>query len=131
MSQSQNKLGWGGARENAGRKSTWNNKETCTIRIPRVFASKLYETAQKWDKEVGFQSDNDNNSRLPNLEFVSESRLVKLDTVTKLSQNSLPQLSEAVELAKYILAQKKSARISVAKFLTKLYSKTVKIEDLK
>ena len=42
--------GWGGARENAGRKSIWNNQETCTMRIPQIFARRLHELAQIWDK---------------------------------------------------------------------------------
>ena len=50
MNQENNRSSnWGGARENAGRKSTWNHKETCTIRIPKVFAPKLHEIAQKWE----------------------------------------------------------------------------------
>ena len=52
MNQEQNRSpNWGGARENAGRKSIWNHKETCTIRIPTGFAPKLHEIAQKWDKD--------------------------------------------------------------------------------
>ncbi|HAC61959.1 MAG TPA: hypothetical protein DCF68_00100 [Cyanothece sp. UBA12306] len=44
MNQEKNRSpNWGGARENAGRKSIWNHTETCTIRIPTVFAPKLHE----------------------------------------------------------------------------------------
>ncbi|EHJ09917.1 hypothetical protein CWATWH0003_5316 [Crocosphaera watsonii WH 0003] len=39
-------------------------------------------------------------------------------------------LSQAIDLAEQILRQKKSARISLAKFLSKLYNFPVKIEDL-
>jgi hypothetical protein len=38
---------WGGVRENAGRKSIWNHKETCTMRITKLFALKLHEIAKK------------------------------------------------------------------------------------
>ncbi|ACK72514.1 hypothetical protein PCC7424_4143 [Gloeothece citriformis PCC 7424] len=41
----------GGTRENAGRKSIWINQDTCTIRVPKIFAARLHEIAQKWDKE--------------------------------------------------------------------------------
>ena len=126
---------WGGARENAGRKSIWNHKETCTIRIPKVFASKLHEIAQKWDKKPALEFDI--NSKLPHNEYVSnssdeeiekktESSLRSFDSVTKTSQD----LSQAIDLAKHILRHKKSARISLAKFLSKLYNFPVKIEDL-
>jgi len=39
----------GGYRENAGRKSGWNYKDTCTIRIPKAFASQLVELARRLD----------------------------------------------------------------------------------
>ena len=104
---------WGGARENAGRKSIWKHKETCTIRIPQVFAPKLHEIAQKWDKD-------------PALENKTESSSESIDFVTKTNLD-LPQ---AIDLAKKILRHKKSARISLAKFLSKLYNSPVKLEDL-
>ncbi len=39
------------------RKSIWNNNETCTMRIPKVFAPKLHEIAQKWDKDPKLEFD--------------------------------------------------------------------------
>jgi hypothetical protein len=112
-----NKSSWGGARENAGRKSTWNNQETCTMRIPKVFAKRLYETAQKWDKEEYLEKETYSNSE-------------EFEPVTKSMSDLIIPLSDAIDLAKAILFQRKSARISLAKFLSKLYSTTVKSEDL-
>lgn len=40
----------GGHRDNAGRKSTWNNGDTQTIRVPKVFADQLIEIAKKLDR---------------------------------------------------------------------------------
>jgi hypothetical protein len=57
---------------------------------------------------------------------VTESSYLKNDSVTKTSLD----LSQAIDLAKQILRHKKSARISLAKFLSKLYNIPVKIEDL-
>ena len=125
MNQENNRSSnWGGARENAGRKSTWNHKETCTIRIPKVFAPKLHEIAQKWDKNSLIEFDT--NSSRQQFENGTESSQIKLDSVSKTSQD----LSQAIDLAEQILRQKKSARISLAKFLSKLYNLPVKIEDL-
>ncbi|CCQ58113.1 MULTISPECIES: hypothetical protein [Crocosphaera] len=125
MNQENNRSSnWGGARENAGRKSTWNHKETCTIRIPKVFAPKLHEIAQKWDKNSLIEFDT--NSSRQEVENGTESSQIKLDSVSKTSQD----LSQAIDLAEQILRQKKSARISLAKFLSKLYNFPVKIEDL-
>ena len=125
MNQENNRSSnWGGARENAGRKSTWNHKETCTIRIPKVFAPKLHEIAQKWDKNSLIEFDT--NSSRQEVENGTESSQIKLDSVSKTSQD----LSQAIDLAEQFLRQKKSARISLAKFLSKLYNFPVKIEDL-
>ena len=60
------------------------------------------------------------------LENQTKSNRDKIDSVTKTSQD----LSQAIDLAKHILRHKKSARISLAKILSKLYNFPVKIEDL-
>ncbi|MUG91248.1 hypothetical protein F7734_01560 [Scytonema sp. UIC 10036] len=39
----------GGKRENAGRKATWNNKDTITIRVPKIIAATVMELARKLD----------------------------------------------------------------------------------
>lgn len=127
---------WGGPRENAGRKSIWKHKETCTIRIPQVFALKLHEIAQKWDKDSSLEFDI--NSREPKDEWVShsthkdneletESSMRGFDSVTKTNRD----LSQAIDLARQILRPKKSSRISLAKFLSKFSNVPVQAEDLK
>jgi hypothetical protein len=136
MNQEKNRSSnWGGVRENAGRKSIWNHKETCTIRIPTVFAPKLHEIAQKWDKDpsleldinsISSQNESVANSSDPQVENVIESSQGYFESATKTSSD----LSQAMNLAKKILRHKKSARISLAKFLSKLYNSPVKIEDL-
>ena len=118
MNQEQNRSpNWGGARENAGRKSIWNHKETCTIGIPTVFAPKLHEIAQKWDKdpsvefEINSISPQDESvpfSREQQLENGTKSNQSAIDSMTKTSQD----LSQAIDLASAILRYKKSANLS-------------------
>ena len=136
MNQEKNRSpNWGGARENAGRRSIWNQKETCTIRIPTVFAPKLHEIAQKWDKDPSLEFEI--NSKSPKDEYVANSSEQQLENETKSSQSGIDSvtktihdLSLAIDLAKHILRHKKSARISLAKFLSKLYNFPVQTEDL-
>ena len=136
MNQEKNRNpNWGGSRENAGRKSLWNHKETCTIRIPTVFAPKLHEIAQKWDKDPSLEFEI--NSKSPQDEYVANSSQQQLENRTKSSQlnfdsvtKTSQDLSQAIDLAIAILRHKKSARISLAKFLSKLYNFPVKPEDL-
>jgi hypothetical protein len=133
-------LNWGGARDNAGRKSIWNHKETCTMRVPKVFVPKLHEIAQKLDKGTNIEfeikskfSQNDlvSSSNVPEkaskLEKATESSAQDIDFVTRTN----PDLSQAIDLAKQILQQKKSARISLAQFISKLYNVPVNAENLK
>ena len=97
MNQEQNRSpNWGGARENAGRKSIWNHKETCTIRIPTVFAPKLHEIAQKWDKDpsvefeinsISPQYESVANSSGQQLENGTQSNQLAIDSMTKTSQD--------------------------------------------
>ena len=136
MNQEQNRSpNWGGARECAGRKSIWNHKETCTIRIPTVFAPKLHEIAQKWDKDPSVESEI--NSIYPQDESVANSSEQQLENGTKSNQSAIDSmtktsqdLSQAIDLASAILRHKKSARIALATFLSKLYNFPVKTEDL-
>lgn len=137
--KTQKNSGWGGARENAGRKSIWNNSETCTIRIPQIFAQRLHEIAQIWDKEGIFEIDIHSSSsnyasvsqvKSQNLEKITDSSLANLDSATESKKGKINQLSEAIELAKKILRHNKSARISLARFLSRFYNTQVKIEDL-
>ena len=98
------------------------------MRIPRVFSQKLYELAQRWDKEGDIEA----HSRLNPSDFEKQtnSNWGDFDSVTKTNALQLPELSEAIDLAKQILNNRQSARISLAKFLSKLYSIPVNSEDL-
>jgi hypothetical protein len=42
--------GRGGKRKGGGRPSNWQQKPTCTIRVPEIFAKILVEIAQELDK---------------------------------------------------------------------------------
>lgn len=229
----------GGYRENAGRKSSWNHRDTCTIRIPKPFAEQLVELARRLDNGEIIDTETESNlehdsvtestelgvapldsptaqadkaasidieteSKLPDDDSVTESiraialdtesvtnqldKLINLDTETesKLSSNdtvtqsifsssdlltqpgyqpepeakydietksyladndnvtksklvsyhqtltqSIPDLKEAIALALTIVKAKKSARESIARLLSKLYSTQVSPDDLK
>lgn len=45
----------GGKREGAGRKSEWRHRETTVIRVPKIFASHLIETAKKLDQSTALE----------------------------------------------------------------------------
>lgn len=61
----------GGYRENAGRKSSWNHSDTCTIRIPKPFAEQLIELARRLDN--GEIIDTDTESKFRDTDLVTES----------------------------------------------------------
>ena len=190
----------GGYRENAGRKSGWNHRETCTIRIPKTFASQLVELARRLDNGEKFDTDteskwvekdfvtqsilvksgsgslaskelkkeekididtkskwvdddtvtisnltqpvslihqagqleasntdNDTKSILPKNDLVTQSNLVELNQTGCLT---IPDLKQALSIAKTIIKAKKSARESIARLLSKLYSASVSPDDL-
>ncbi|MBD2359196.1 hypothetical protein H6G41_32210 [Tolypothrix sp. FACHB-123] len=189
----------GGYRENAGRKSGWNHKDTCTIRIPKEFASQLVEIARRLDKgeeidndtesinkekdlvtksklvgslgdrefvhqsespfdidtkskslvddtvtesmsssvqsltqlqkqqELSAKFDFDTESRLPNFDIVTESSFLE---ISQTNHDFFPDKAFALKNAKTILTAKKSARESIARLLSKLYSTQVKADDL-
>jgi len=56
-----------------------------------------------------------------------DSRELESDLITK----SIPSYSQAIEIAKKILKHNKSARISIAKIISKIYLKSLSPEDLK
>ncbi len=67
----------GGYRENAGRKSSWNHTDTCTIRIPKPFAEQLVELARHLDN--GEVIDTETKSKLLGYDLVTESIQVEAD----------------------------------------------------
>ena len=95
----------------------------------------MSEIAQKWDKDpsvefeinsISPQDESVANSSEQQLENGTKSNQLAIDSMTKTSQD----LSQAIDLASAILRHKKSARISLAKFLSKLYNFPVQTEDL-
>ncbi len=125
----------GGRRENAGRKATWNHKDTITIRVPKVIATQVMEVARRLD--CGEHIDFVTKSIAAGVESVTESKAGDIETITKSipgdDENvtkSIATENEAIELAKKILKSKKSAIHSVAKLLSKLYSTSVSLSDL-
>lgn len=73
-------------------------------------------------------SDNDTESILPEYDNVTKSIQVSYhQTLTQ----SIPDLKEAIALAETIVKAKKSARESIARLLSKLYSTQVSPDDLK
>ena len=78
----------GGYRENAGRKSSWNHRDTCTIRIPKPFADQLVELARRLDN--GDIIDTETESNLPGDDSVTKSINIGadcLDFPTHLADN--------------------------------------------
>jgi len=121
--------GRGGKRENAGRKSNWKNQDTITIRVPRAIGSRVIEIAHRIDS--GETIELDTKSRTTQNETITQSNQeeqeLKSDYVTK----SILSYSQAIEIAKQILESKKSARISIAQIISKIYQQTLSPDDLK
>ncbi|KAB8313850.1 hypothetical protein SD81_014620 [Tolypothrix campylonemoides VB511288] len=146
----------GGRRENAGRKPIWKNKETITIRVPKLIATQVLELAHRLDSGENIELDTESKTSKINeiitksnlttqekeYDFVMDSNLEETEIITKsittsnllndeIITKSKTSITRAVEVAKKILKHKKSARISLAKLISKLYSLTVSPEDLK
>ncbi len=150
--------GWGGYREKSGRKSTWNNSETITIRIPKAFELELIRYARYLD--AGLILDNETDSSLRDDNFVTQSFFPIVDTINEefehetnssldarnapnttfqievVTESSLkvqPILSfmDAIFLAREIVQQKKCARISLARFISRFYLTPVNSESLR
>jgi hypothetical protein len=141
----------GGRRENAGRKPTWNNKDTTTIRVPKLIATQVMELAHRLDSgksiELDTESKPTNNdcvikSNFADYETITKSLLANHETIIQSNiesregksdfvTNSIPSYSQAIEIAKKILKHKKSARISIAKIISKIYEQTLSSDDLK
>ena len=141
----------GGRRENAGRKPTWNNKDTITIRVPKLIATQVMLLARRLDSGENIELDTE--SKFPDNEFVIKSSFADYETITKselenhqiiIQSNiesreresdfvteSIPSYSQAIEIAKKILKHKKSARISIAKIISKIYEQILSPDDLK
>lgn len=82
----------GGHREGAGRKSTWNNRETIVIRVPKVFAKQLLQIAQKLDR--GEQIEPVTKSKSKRIEKVTKSKR-QSDSVTNSKVDQLELVTES------------------------------------
>ncbi len=76
----------GGRRENAGRKATWKNPDTMTIRVPKIITAKVMELAHRLDSGEHIDLVSKSNSGAN--EFVTESITATFDSVTNLEQQS-------------------------------------------
>ncbi len=141
----------GGRRENAGRKPIWNNKDTITIRVPKLIATQVMELAHRLDS--GENIELYTKSKAEDSDFVIKSNSAKHENITKseaeineiITQSnqesreleddfvtkSILSYSQAIEIAKKIFKHKKSARISIATLISKIYEQTLSHEDLK
>jgi hypothetical protein len=55
------KSGRGGQRKGAGRKSTWQHRETCLLRVPVAIANELMQIAHKLDRGEILEFDTNSN----------------------------------------------------------------------
>ncbi|XHR80593.1 MAG: hypothetical protein ACFKPT_12590 [Gloeotrichia echinulata GP01] len=134
----------GGKRENAGRKPIWNNPDTCTIRVPKLIAQKVMQLAHRLDSGEEFDNDTNSNSviqaidinnqlELETKEIITESLLINHNPLNEDFDNITKSISPelAISMAKKILRHKKSARISIAKLISKLYNQNISPDSLK
>ncbi|XHR84952.1 MAG: hypothetical protein ACFKPT_12000 [Gloeotrichia echinulata GP01] len=134
----------GGKRENAGRKPIWNNPDTCTIRVPKLIAQKVIQLAHRLDSGEEFDNDTNSNSviqaidinnqlELETKEIITESLLINHNPLNEDFDNITKSISPelAISMAKKILRHKKSARISIAKLISKLYNQNISPDSLK
>jgi glutamate mutase epsilon subunit len=70
----------------------------------------------------------DRNSRLAS-EY--EKTLTSLDVSDNSDEKTLPDLDNALMIAKKVISQKKSARLTVVKLLSDLYGVNLSVDDLK
>lgn len=92
-----------------------------------IFSSRESLTQLQKQQELSVEFENDTESRLPNLDIVTESNFLGISQTT---HSLFPDLAEALKNAKTIVTAKKSARESIARLLSKLYSSQVKADDL-
>lgn len=102
--------GRGGYRENAGRKSSWKHRDTCTIRIPKPFAMQLVELARRLDN--GEKIDTDTESNFRENDLVTESNLAaqpessgKLDTGTESKLPLQDSVTKSLERSEALMCQ--------------------------
>jgi hypothetical protein len=89
---------WGGYREKSGRKSTWNHKETSTIRIPKALEQEVMRYARYLD--AGLVLDNETDSSQGD-DFVTESNLTVVDRINDEFEDEINSSSETIAGAQY------------------------------
>ncbi|RUT06771.1 hypothetical protein DSM106972_030280 [Dulcicalothrix desertica PCC 7102] len=115
----KSKSDWGGYRLNAGRKATWNNEETCTIRIPKALSNEIlrfaraldsgeiieFVTESNWSEDENHDYVTDSNfnyqqSISGNFDFATESKLENVNASTVFDEiesylNNLDNVTES------------------------------------
>lgn len=141
----------GGRRANAGRKPTWKNQDTITIRVPKIIATQVMLLARRLDygenieldtESNSLENDSVSNSICPNHENITKSKLESHEIIRESNienreldsdcvSKSITSYNQAIEIAKKILKHKKSARVSIAEIISKIYEQTLSPDDLK
>ncbi len=97
--------------------------------MPRAIVFQVIDLAHRIDS--GETIELDTESRTAQNEIITQSNQkdqeLKSDSVTK----SILSYSQAIEIAKQLLLSKKSARISIAQIISKIYQQTLSPNDLK
>jgi len=119
--------------------------------VPKIIATQVMELARKLDSGENIELDTESKSasndcviksnfsdyenitlaELANHEIIIQSNLESQELESDFVTNSMPSYSQAIEIAKKILKHKKSARISIAKIISKIYFKSLSPDDLK
>jgi hypothetical protein len=141
----------GGRRANAGRKPTWKNQDTITIRVPKIIATQVILLARRLDSgetielitESNFPEndsvinsiptghENITESKIESHEIIRESSIENRELDSDCVIKSITSYSQAIEIAKKILKHKKSTRVSIAEIISKIYEQTLSPDDLK
>lgn len=87
----------GGRRENAGSQLTWNNKDTITIRVPKLIATQVMAIAHRLDSGARIELDTESKavdndfmikSNPPFDENITESELANHEIIIQSNQES-------------------------------------------
>ncbi|AUB34989.1 ABC.PE.P1, peptide/nickel transport system permease protein [Nostoc flagelliforme CCNUN1] len=117
--------------------------------VPKIIAAQVMELARRLD--YGENIELDTKSKSLDNDFVIKSNFADDENITKsqfLNQKiirqsnqkspgidfvtkSIPSYSQAIKMAKKVLKHKKSARISIAKIISKIYEQSLSPDDLK
>ena len=119
--------------------------------MPRAIVFQVIDLAHRIDSGENIELDTKTKteesdcvipSKRPDNEIITKSNALKNEIITQSNQesqelkynlitNSIPSYSQTIEIAKKILKSKKSARISIAEMISKIYEQTLSPDDLK